>query len=146
MRRGGTRCQQTANGERNVFRELSQQECAARLRGSGVGRVAVCTPDGPVIIPVNYVIDEGTVVVRTAPYTLLAGHAWDKAAFEIDELDHNLRRGWSVLVVGQASPVEDVDEVQDSRTVDQLTTWAPGSRSMFIRITPVRITGRVVAS
>ena len=128
-----------------VFRELSRQECTTRLREAAVGRVAVCTPDGPVIIPVNYVMDDDTVVMRTAPYTLLAGHAWGKVAFEIDELDHDMRRGWSVLVVGHASPVDDGDEIEASHLVDKLSPWAPGSRNMFIRITPQRITGRQVA-
>jgi nitroimidazol reductase NimA-like FMN-containing flavoprotein (pyridoxamine 5'-phosphate oxidase superfamily) len=128
-----------------VFRELSEQDCTTRLRGTTVGRVAICTPDGPVIIPVNYVMDDETVVVRTAPYTLLAGHAWDQIAFEIDELDHDMQRGWSVLVVGQASPVEDPDEITDSQQLSKLTPWAPGSRNMFIKIKPQRITGREVA-
>jgi len=128
-----------------VLRELNRRDCLDRLPGSGVGRVAVCTPDGPVIIPVNYVMDDETVVVRTAPYTLLAGHAWDQAAFEIDDLDHDMRRGWSVLVVGQAAPVEDPDEIAESQRLSELMPWAPGSRNMFIRITPQRITGREVA-
>lgn len=128
-----------------VLRELNRRDCLDRLQGSGVGRVAVCTPDGPVIIPVNYVMDDETVVVRTAPYTLLAGHAWDQAAFEIDDLDHDMRRGWSVLVVGQAAPVEAPDEIAESQRLSELMPWAPGSRNMFIRITPQRITGREVA-
>ncbi len=128
-----------------VLRELNRRDCLDLLQGSGVGRVAVCTPDGPVIIPVNYVMDDETVVVRTAPYTLLAGHAWDQAAFEIDDLDHDMRRGWSVLVVGQAAPVEDPDEIAESQRLSELMPWAPGSRNMFIRITPQRITGREVA-
>lgn len=128
-----------------VLRELNRRDCLDRLQRSGVGRVAVCTPDGPVIIPVNYVMDDETVVVRTAPYTLLAGHAWDQAAFEIDDLDHDMRRGWSVLVVGQAAPVEDPDEIAESQRLSELMPWAPGSRNMFIRITPQRITGREVA-
>ncbi|MGI8887425.1 MAG: pyridoxamine 5'-phosphate oxidase family protein [Nocardioidaceae bacterium] len=129
----------------DVFRELSRQDCLDRLHRSGVGRVAVCTHEGPVIILVNYVMDDETVVVRTAPYTLLAGHAWDQAAFEIDDLEHDMRRGWSVLVVGQGSPVDDPDEIADSPLLSELTPWAPGSRNMFIRIAPQRITGREVA-
>lgn len=127
------------------FRELSRQECLTRLCVPGVGRIAVCTSDGPVIIPVNYVVADETVVLRTAPYTMLAGHAWDQVAFEIDNIDHDMRRGWSVLVVGQGSPVEDPDEIADSQLLGELTPWAPGSRNMFIKITPREITGREVA-
>lgn len=127
------------------LRELNAQECAARLGELGVGRMAVCTSDGPVIIPVNYVMADDTVVVRTAPYTLLAGHAWDQAAFEVDDLDHEMRRGWSVLVMGRASPIEDADEIADSHLAQELTSWAPGPRHLFIRITPQRITGREIS-
>lgn len=128
-----------------VFRELSRQDCLDRLHRSGVGRVAVCTSDGPIIIPVNFVMDDEAVVVRTAPYTILAGHAWGQVAFEVDDLDHDMCRGWSVLVVGQGSAVEDPAEIADSQLLTALTPWAPGSRNMFIKITPQRVTGREVA-
>ncbi len=128
-----------------VFRELSHDECLAYLQKGGVGRVAVCTPEGPVILPVNFILADETVVFRTAPYTLLAGHAWDTAAFEVDELEPEMWRGWSVLVVGQAAPVDDADEIRGS-VLRELTPWAPGPRQMFIQITPARITGRAVAS
>jgi len=127
-----------------VFRELSGQECTTRLGGSVIGRIAVCTPDGPVVIPVNYVMDGESVIVRTAPYGLLAGYAWGLASFEIDAFDDTSRRGWSVLVMGQATPVEDVDEVMSLQLTDKLVAWAPGSRNMFIRITPRSVTGREV--
>ena len=127
-----------------VFRELSEQECVGLLGKAAVGRVAVTTPDGPVIIPVNYVMDEETVLLRTAPYTLLAAHAWDQVAFEIDDIDHDMQRGRSVLVLGRAA-VTDADEIAESSVASELTPWAPGSRRMFIRIRPQRITGREVA-
>ncbi len=135
-----TRIRQT-----EVFRELSELECTNRLGRNGVGRIALCTPDGPVILPVNFVMDAGTVLLRTAPYTVIAAHAWDKAAFEIDDIDDDMRRGWSVLVMGRAAPVGDIDEISDSTVAGELTPWAPGSRHMYIRITPDRITGREVA-
>jgi uncharacterized protein len=135
----------TSRRQTEVFRELSQQECTSRLSRNGVGRIALCTPNGPVVVPVNFVMDNGTVLLRTAPYTLIAAHAWDRAAFEIDDIDDDMRRGWSVLVMGRAAPVGDIDEVGDARAANELTPWAPGSRHMYIRITPDRITGREVA-
>jgi nitroimidazol reductase NimA-like FMN-containing flavoprotein (pyridoxamine 5'-phosphate oxidase superfamily) len=128
-----------------VFRELSTDKCIARLSEGGVGRVAVCMTEGPVIIPVNYVMDGDSVLFRTAPYTLLAAHAWGPAAFEIDDIDHDMNRGWSVLVTGRMSPVTDADESFDLVSDTELEPWAPGSRNMYIRIAPERITGREVA-
>jgi nitroimidazol reductase NimA-like FMN-containing flavoprotein (pyridoxamine 5'-phosphate oxidase superfamily) len=36
-----------------------------------LGRLALTDPDGPVIFPVNYAVDEGAVVFRTDPGTKL---------------------------------------------------------------------------
>jgi nitroimidazol reductase NimA-like FMN-containing flavoprotein (pyridoxamine 5'-phosphate oxidase superfamily) len=127
-----------------LIRELSQAECASLLRATSVGRVAICTADGPVVVPVNYAMDGDAVIVRTSSYTLLAAHAWDQVAFEVDEIDADLRKGWSVLVSGRGEPVDDVDDLIDSGLARSLRPWAPGSRDMFIKITPRRVTGREV--
>ncbi|MBA2523383.1 MAG: hypothetical protein H0V25_08645 [Solirubrobacterales bacterium] len=47
-----------------------------------------------------------------------------------------------MLVVGQASVFEDPDQLADLRPGLRLEAWAPGSRNLFIRITPRQITGR----
>jgi nitroimidazol reductase NimA-like FMN-containing flavoprotein (pyridoxamine 5'-phosphate oxidase superfamily) len=127
-----------------VIRELTPTECTERLGRQQVGRIAVCTRDGPVVIPVNYAMDGETVVIRTSSYSQLAAHAREQAAFEIDDIEPDMRRGWSVLVVGTAEPVEDVDGLVESGLVKTLTSWAPGSRDLFITITPRRVTGREV--
>jgi uncharacterized protein len=127
-----------------LIRELSQAECATLLRRTAVGRVAICTSDGPVVVPVNYAMDGEDVIIRTSSYTLLAAHAWDQVAFEVDEIDADLRRGWSVLVSGRGAPVDDVEDLIDSGLVTSLRPWAPGSRDMFIKITARRVTGRDV--
>jgi uncharacterized protein len=41
--------------------------------------------DGPQIFHINYVVDHGTVVFRTAAGTKLAGAAQRDVAFEADE-------------------------------------------------------------
>jgi uncharacterized protein len=126
----------------SLIRELNRAECRQLLGSSVMGRVAVCTLDGPVIIPVNYAMDGDAVVIRTSSYSLLAAHAWDQVAFEIDETDPEMRRGWSVLVVGKGEPIDDVDDLVDSGLVNSLRPWAPGPRDLFIKITPHRVTGR----
>lgn len=127
------------------IRELHEDECMARLRTAAVGRIAFCTPAGPVILPVNFVLEHGTVVVRTTPYSSLAGHTADRVAFEVDDLDHDERRGWSVLVVGDASQIDDPDEIVEEGLRSRLAPWAPGSRNLFVRITPRSVTGREIS-
>jgi nitroimidazol reductase NimA-like FMN-containing flavoprotein (pyridoxamine 5'-phosphate oxidase superfamily) len=127
-----------------AIRELTPAECADRLRRSQVGRIAVSTEDGPVIIPVNYTMDGECVVFRTSPYAQLAAHSGDRVAFEIDEVEPDMHRGWSVLVVGTAQLIEDIDDVIESGLAQALKSWAPGVRNLFIKITPHRVTGRDV--
>jgi nitroimidazol reductase NimA-like FMN-containing flavoprotein (pyridoxamine 5'-phosphate oxidase superfamily) len=122
--------------------EMSVEECYARLGQTSVGRVAFDSPDGLNILPVNYIVDGRSIVVRTAPYTLLAAHKSGPIAFEVDDLEPHFKRGWSVLVVGHAWPMEDVDELIRLRSGRDLEAWAPGPRNLFINITPARVTGR----
>ena len=122
--------------------DLAADECYRRLDRTGVGRVAICTDDGPVILPVNYLVDGTSIVIRTAPYTSLAEHAVGQMAFEVDRLEPALQFGWSVLVVGQAMPVEDFELSSALKAEGRLQAWAPGPRNLFIRITPRKVTGR----
>ncbi len=124
------------------LRELDAGECMALIGESGVGRLAFVGDEGPVIHPVNYLVDGETIVVRTSPYTLLAQHAAQRMAFEVDELEPALRLAWSVLVVGDAAPVDDPDEARALDESGRLRPWASGQRRMFLRLTPTKITGR----
>ncbi len=128
-----------------AFTELDEAECYRLLGDSGVGRIAVCLPDGPIIVPVNYLVDDQSILVGTSPRTVLARHASGPAAFEVDELEPALKFGWSVLVVGQAEPVEDVDEMIELRASERLQAWAGCVRNLFIRITPREVTGREIS-
>ena len=86
--------------------ELSTLECRDLLGTQEVGRVAVCTPQGPQIMPVNYVVDGASLVFRTAPYTLLGKHAWNsRIAFQIDHVDTETKSGWSVLATGSGAMI-----------------------------------------
>ncbi len=127
---------------RGYLRDLGDDECWAHMGETGIGRVATCSPEGPVILPVNYLVDNGTLIVRTAAYTQLAAHVGETLAFEIDDFDPEMQRGWSVLIVGKATTINDPDELAGLGPRQRLEPWAPGSRNLFIRITPRQITGR----
>lgn len=122
--------------------ELSPDECRTRLSTHGVGRVAVSTPDGPAIVPVNYLVWDDAVAYRTAPDAAAAAAEGREVAFEVDHIDEALSQGWSVLVVGTARAVTDPETVR--RLDEQATTtpWAGGDRELWLIITPTRLTGR----
>lgn len=122
------------------LRELDHSECLELLDTRSVGRVAFCAEDGPVVLPVNYVVHEGDVLFRTSPHNSIARHVNSRpAAFQVDEIDDFTQSGWSVLVRGKAELVEDIHDLpREVRPVP----WAEGTRSLFVRVRGLSITGR----
>jgi hypothetical protein len=55
--------------------EIPPDECRELLDAGLVGRVAVSTPMGPHIVPVNYAVVDDCIVLRTSPYSVLGSHA-----------------------------------------------------------------------
>ena len=129
--------------DRNGLEVLTFAECVRLLESRSVGRVAFVDAGTPVIVPVNYVLDGRSIIVRSA-----RGSKDDTAdrhrpfAFEIDHHDPETRTGWSVLATGLAEPVEDDDEV--ARFDDVLDAWALGDRGdvHLLRLRADTITGR----
>ncbi len=133
-----------ASGGQSVLRKLSPDECFDLLEPGGVGRVGFAAADGIMMLPVNFAVTRKTIVFRTAPDTLLAVYADAPVGFEVDYLDGARREGWSVLVGGHAHAVTDEREVQHLEDTTCLEPWAAGSRDVYVRITPARITGRSI--
>jgi nitroimidazol reductase NimA-like FMN-containing flavoprotein (pyridoxamine 5'-phosphate oxidase superfamily) len=126
----------------NTSVQLSTSECRDLLEGGVVGRVAMATPVGPRIIPVNYSVDGDAIVFRTAPYSELSTYGWDtELAFEVDHLDYETHQGWSVVAIGRAHVVDDPDEVQRIRHKWEPRPWAPGSRNLYLKLAWRELTG-----
>ena len=123
--------------------ELTVEECLELLAGGVVGRVAMCTPIGPRIVPVNYAMDGDAIVFRTAPYSILGSYGWNTdLAFEIDNIDYEHHQGWSVVAVGRGEIVDDPDEIQRIRQTWDPRPWAGGQRNLYIRVVWRDVTGR----
>lgn len=129
-----------------VFTDMAPGECLALLSDHGVGRIAVTADDGPAILPVNYDMVNGAVVFRTAPGSALALAAGREVAFEVDRIDEALSEGWSVLVLGVAVEVTDAEDVAAVRARAHTPPWAGGDRPVWMRVEPVRITGRRITA
>lgn len=121
---------------------LEPDECMRLLASVAVGRVVFTENALPAVHPVNFVVHDGAVIIRSGDGRRLAAAA-DGAvvAFEIDEIDADNRTGWNVTVVGRASVVDDPAEIAELSALP-LYPWAPGDRSRFIRIQVERVTGR----
>ena len=128
------------------IRELTRSECFGLLANGQLGRVAVTDDHGPLVFPVNYVLDRHTVVFRTEPGTKLhAASRGSRVCFEADGLDAAARTGWSVIVRGEITEVTDRAELARLRELP-LQPWAPGARDHYVRILPAVLTGRRIAA
>lgn len=122
--------------------ELDVHACWALLRTGEVGRLAVSIADRPDIFPINYAIDHGTIVFRTATGAKLnAMMACPNVAFEVDGYEAAAGQAWSVVLKGQAEEIKTVPEVLDAMTFP-LFPWHGGPKPCFVRIVPVDISGR----
>ena len=120
---------------------LSVPRCWELVGEAEVGRLAVATPDGPDIFPVNHVVDRGSVLIRSAAGTKVIGAARQMVAFEVDGYDLPSASAWSVVLRGQAVEVSEVDEVIDVMHLP-LHPWHAGPKGHFLRIVPGIVSGR----
>ncbi|MFC5994360.1 pyridoxamine 5'-phosphate oxidase family protein [Pseudonocardia hispaniensis] len=120
---------------------LDRAECLSLLLKSGVGRVVFTDAAMPAAHPVNYVLDGEEILFRTAEGRTLTATNQAVVAFEIDQLDPVTRTGWSVLGVGQAYEVTDLDRLAalDGRAP---VAWAPARTPHLIAVPLQRLTGR----
>ena len=128
--------------KRQELEALNRRQCLDLLQGVRVGRLVFTEDALPAVQPVNFRLWRDDVVIRVAGGAKLVAAAQNLVvAFEADELDPDLRTGWSVTVVGHAQQITDVDElVEVSGTFVQ--PWVDGRRDHFVRIRTEKMTGR----
>jgi len=122
--------------------ELNRRQCLDLLAGPRVGRLVFTEDALPAVQPVNYRVWGDDVVIRVAGGAKLAAATQNQVvAFEADEVDPDLRTGWSVTVVGHAEPITDVDALVELAGTF-LQPWVEGRRDHFVRIRTEKMTGR----
>lgn len=122
--------------------ELDRAECLRLLGTTVVGRIVFTEKALPAIRPVNYLLDGDEIVFRTAAGSALAAatrHA--VVAFEVDEIDATTHTGWSVVVVGQAYEIGDIDRLVRLAHPGNVS-WAPMRSAHTIAIPIHRLSGR----
>jgi uncharacterized protein len=128
------------------WQELSKSECFGLLAQECVGRVGFVDDLGPIVMPVNFVLDRHMVVFRTDSGTKLdTAVRGSRVSFEIDGTDQTARTGWSVVVRGEAVEVTDPAELARLRKL-RLRPWAPGGKTHYVRILPAVLTGRRISA
>ena len=129
---------QIDSDDRTTLGALDVEECLVLLRWENIGRLAVgVRGEAPLIVPVNFVLYEGSIVFRSDDGTKLDRLREQPVSLQVDRFDQYRRIGWSVLFRGIAHEI-DPAEVPDL----DVETWAPGSKAHWVRIVPTAISGR----
>lgn len=124
---------------------LGTTESLRLLTGHEVGRVVYTDGGLPAVTPVNYAYDDGRVVMRTSETSRLARKAPRAiVAFEVDEVDRAVRRGWSVVVTGPCQAVTDEARLAHIDTLG-LAPWASGEHKVVLEIATTIVTGYEIA-
>lgn len=126
-------------------RHLDDVECWELVRSAEVGRLVTVIAGRADIFPVNYLVDDDHIVIRTAEGNKLAGAiASHTVLFEVDHTDDDLRTGWSVVMRGVAREPRALEEVMHDQEL-ALRPWSnPAPKQRFIEIRPIEISGRAV--
>jgi uncharacterized protein len=124
----------------NEIEILDRQECLDLLAGQPVGRYAVAPPgEAPLVVPVNFVLDGETVVVRTRRGGMIDELRDWPASFQVDGWDGHRHIGWSVLLQGTVREI--APEAIRGLLLDP---WAP-DREVVLRFVPTSVSGRRIA-
>lgn len=120
-------------------------EATARqlLEGAHAGRLAINDPDGPLVVPVNHTVVDGDVVIRSGEGTKLdAADEGAVASYQVDGIDAEHDRAWSVLARGRLERVDDEDEREALARRLRALPLAGGEHPYLVRLRVIDVTGR----
>ncbi len=121
---------------------IDEDECWSLVAGKEIGRLAVSIANDPDVFPLNYRVDDRTIVIRTIPGLKLAGAVLgNPVAFEIDDLHAETHSGWSVVIHGFGEEIDGVEEWLRAEDLG-VQPWADNPKSRYLRVVPDRVSGR----
>lgn len=131
-------------GERRQV-ELSRAQCLRLLGSVSLGRVVFSLNALPTLRPVNHVLADGAIYVRTheaAKIASIAGSADASSvvlAYAADQIDPLTHEGWSVIATGYGELLSDPPQLALFRHLP--LAWSNQPLQYAIRIQPTLITG-----
>jgi uncharacterized protein len=125
--------------EDSPVEELSLEECWRLLELEEFGRLAYRLVEEVHMVPINYGVDAGTLLFRTASGNkLLAAALHSDVAFEIDW--HDDLAAWSVVVRGELRRLNEDEQHRADGLLVQ--SWVPTPKYDVVELLPVSVTGR----
>ena len=126
--------------EHDAVTVLDEGEAWRLLADVRLGRLVTYFGGQLEIFPVNFVVDDRTVLFRTAEGTKLFTTVMsDQVLFEADE--HTDEGGWSVIVRGVAHILNTADEIHAADRAG-LIPWVATEKLRYVRITPTQLSAR----
>ena len=125
--------------QRGVIEELERGECLALMASERLGRLGVVVDGVPLVLPMQFALDEETVVLQTNQGSKSLHAPLTSVTFEVDHVDWKQGVGWSVLVQGIGEDISTA--IDDARNSAALWRFIPGHLSPRIagsRSSPVR--------
>ena len=119
--------------------ELDRREALDLLASVTVGRIVFTRDALPAIRPVNHLVDDGQIIIRTRLSASAGKAAGMVVAYEADDLDPIHRLGWSVVVTGLARAIDDPERIAHYTQVVQ--PWVDLPMDLVIAIDPEIISG-----
>ena len=124
------------------FEILDEDECLRLLEREPIGRIGLTSAALPVVLPVNFVMLERTIVFASDPgLKLEAARAGQVACLEVDGyevLDHS---GWSVLATGRLAEIVDRERLAAARELP-LSPWAVSHPRHYVELSIELLSGR----
>ncbi|WP_067834355.1 pyridoxamine 5'-phosphate oxidase family protein [Nocardia lijiangensis] len=123
--------------------ELDREQALSLLAQAPFGRVVYTRDALPAIRPVNHLVDDECVIVRTRLgsqfSTAVQKRAGIVVAYEADDIDIERRTGWSVVVTGIARQVTDATRL--ARYQQLLRPWIDSPMDGVIEIEATIVSG-----
>jgi len=121
--------------------ELTEGECWQLLGSVSLGRVVFTHHAMPAIRPVNHLVDNRKIIVRSHLGAAITSRAdaGSVVCYEADNLDPVRHTGWSVIATGLARLVQEPNAIAHYEQL--LEPWVAGELDQVISIEPRFITG-----
>ena len=130
---------QRPTGEARHLVEVGRDEALELLAGVRVGRLVFTDHALPAIRPVNHLLDNGQIIIRTRLAASVTDATGMVVAYEADELDPIRRLGWSVVVTGTARIIDDPQRIV--RYTREVQPWVVLPMDVVIGIQPEIVSG-----
>ncbi len=122
--------------------DLTAAQCWKLLSETSIGRLAVCVDGRPDVFPVNFKVDEESLLFRTGGGRKLDDLRADASvALEADAVSGEFGIAWSVVVKGHAEITTSESEVLNA-TTQGMFPWQGVGKDQLVRIVVDEVTGR----